>query len=133
MSTASAAAARLRPIHPSNGVILNADDAQRLGLQEGDRLLVTSPSFNLEGVALLRHGIQPGVIAIEHGYGRWGLGARSEQVGNQLWHASELRAAGLAINRLGINDPTRPGYSTLGDIVVGSNARQGIPVKLQKL
>ncbi|MEJ2707460.1 MAG: molybdopterin dinucleotide binding domain-containing protein [Anaerolineales bacterium] len=133
MSTASAAARRLRPIHPSNGLVLHVDDARRLGIQEGDRLRITSPSYSLEGVALVRRGIQPGVISIEHGYGRWGLGARSEQIGNKLWHASELRGAGLTINRLGISDPTRQGFSTLGDVVVGSNARQGVPVRVEKL
>lgn len=133
MSTASAAAKRLRPIHPSNGLVLHVDDARRLGIQEGDRLRITSPSYSLEGVALVRRGIQPGVISIEHGYGRWGLGARPEQIGNKLWHASELRGAGLAINRLGISDPTRQGFSTLGDVVVGSNARQGVPVRVEKL
>jgi tetrathionate reductase subunit A len=87
----------------------------------------------VEGVAALRTGIRRGVVAIEHGYGHWAQGARGELIGNERWHASEVRALGAAYNRLGFADPTRPGFSTLADVVVGSNARQALPVRLARL
>jgi tetrathionate reductase subunit A len=87
----------------------------------------------VEGVAALRTGIRRGVVAIEHGYGHWAQGARGELIGNERWHASEVRALGAAYNRLGFADPTRPGFSTLADVVVGSNARQALPVRLERL
>jgi tetrathionate reductase subunit A len=124
---------RLEEIHPSNAIVIHEDDAAQLGIRSGDRVRVTSPGGSVEGVASVRRGIQRGVIGIEHGYGHWGLGARKEQIGNKVWHASGLRAAGVSNNRLGISDPVRGGISTLGDFVIGSNARQGIPVKVEKV
>ncbi|MCF8055947.1 MAG: tetrathionate reductase subunit TtrA [Desulfocapsa sp.] len=125
--------ARLRQIHASNGVIIHPDDAQGKGIRSGDRVRLTSPAASVEAVALVNHGIQRGVIGIEHGFGHWGLGAAEVEVNGKKRPASQARAAGVAHNLLGLADPSRQGVSTLADMVVGSNARQGIGVKLEKL
>jgi tetrathionate reductase subunit A len=124
---------RLQAIQPSNAVLLHKDDAGWLGIRTGDRVRVTSPGGSIEGIAVLRQGLARGVVGIEHGYGHWALGARAEQIDGRPWHASKLRAAGLALNRLGLQDPSRIGISTLGDPVVGSNARQALPVQVTKI
>ena len=133
MSAMSIGSLRLQEIHPSNAVVIHRKDALKLGIKNGDRVRLISPGGTVEGVSSVRSGIQPGVIGIEHGYGHWGLGARREQVGNEIRPAERLRSAGVASNLLGISDPCRKGLSTLGDFVVGSNARHGMPVRIEKV
>lgn len=123
---------RLQDIHPSNLVLIHSDDAERLGIHYGDQVRLTSPGGKAEGIALVSRGIQRGTIGIEHGYGHWALGASDTSIGNTVWHASAQRAAGISSNRLGISDPKRQELSTLGDFVVGSNARQALPVRVEK-
>lgn len=125
--------ARLRQIHATNGVIIHPADAKALQLHSGDRLRIISPHAEVEAIAVVRHGIQRGVIGIEHGFGHWGLGAQKVQIGTTSRNSSKARAAGVAHNLLGLADPSRQGISTLGDMVVGSNARQGIAVKVEKI
>jgi len=123
---------KLEALHPQNFVVLHEEDAKRLGVHSGDKVRVTSPAGSVEGIVSVRLGIHRGVVGIEHGYGHWGLGARRESIGNKVWHASSLRGKGVASNLLGLSDPSRKGISTLGGYVVGNNARQAIPVKVEK-
>ncbi|HFQ80665.1 MAG TPA: tetrathionate reductase subunit TtrA [Desulfobacterales bacterium] len=126
-------AQRLRQIHKVNAVIIHQQDADRLGLKRGDSVKLVTPGGTAEGKADIRGGIAPGVIGIEHGFGHWGLGARTTTIGGKTMPGEKARAAGIAHNLLGIADITRKDLSTLGDIVLGSNARQGIPARLEKI
>lgn len=125
--------ARLRQIKANNGVIIHPDDAKSLRIRSGDRVRLISPTAAVEGVALVHYGIQRGVIGIEHGFGHWGLGASDVVVDGKKRPSDQARAAGVAHNLLGLADPSRRGVSTLADMVVGSNARQDIGVKVEKL
>jgi len=125
--------ARLRQIHPANGILLHPEDAMRHQIHSGDRIMVVSPGGEVVGTAVVRHGIARGVIGIEHGFGHWELGAREVEVGGARRQGDRHRAAGVAHNLLGMTDPARPGVSTLGDMVVGSNARQGLVAKVVKV
>lgn len=125
--------ALLRQIKAENGVIIHPGDAKSLRIRSGDRVRLTSPTAAVEGVALVHYGIQRGVIGIEHGFGHWGLGASDVVVDGKKRPANQARAAGVAHNLLGLADPSRRGVSTLADMVVGSNARQDIGVKVVKL
>ncbi|NOX80791.1 MAG: tetrathionate reductase subunit TtrA, partial [Deltaproteobacteria bacterium] len=126
-------ARRLRQIHRENAVIIHQKDADRLGLKRGDSVKLVTPGGTAEGKADIRGGIAPGVIGIEHGFGHWGLGARTTTIGGKVMKGDKARAAGIAHNLLGIADSKRKNLSTLGDIVLGSNARQGIPARLEKI
>jgi tetrathionate reductase subunit A len=132
-SMGSVGTPRLEAVQQESPVVIHPVDAQKYGIRSGDRVKISSPCGEAYATAAVRSGIMPGVIGIEHGFGHWGLGARTEEVGNILWHASEQRGAGIAINRLGLRDITRPGFSTLADYVVGANARQDVPVKIEKV
>ncbi len=125
--------ARLREIHAGNCFIMHPDDAGKLGIKNGDRIRVTTPGGKAEGMAAVRHGIQQGVLGIEHGFGHWGLGATSVTVNGRKESADKARARGVAHNLLGIADPKRNGVSTLADVAVGSNARQGLAARVEKI
>ncbi|MFW5692349.1 MAG: molybdopterin-dependent oxidoreductase [Chloroflexota bacterium] len=129
----SIGSSKLDAIQPANTINLNFEDGAALGIATGDRIRVTSPNGVIEGVAMLLRGLMRGVIGIEHGFGHWALGAQPVIVNNEKWHASDIRGAGVAINLLGLRDIARDGVSTLADVACGANARQGIPVKVERL
>jgi tetrathionate reductase subunit A len=127
------ASTRLRDLRYTNFIDLNADTAGRLGIRHGDPVRVSSPGGSIEGLARLRQGLHPESVGVEHGFGRLGEGASTVVVDGKVREGLRARKAGANINKLGFADPTRPGASALADFAVGSNARQAIPVKIEKL
>ena len=95
---------------------------------EKDRKLVQP------GLALLRDGIQPGAVGIEHGYGHTELGARAHVVdGKPMPHDATL-AAGVNLNDLGFGDATRGEHANVWiDWVSGAAVRQGLPARIERV
>ncbi|GAB1387446.1 hypothetical protein MASR1M59_25940 [Melaminivora sp.] len=134
MSSMSIAADRLRQVHPHNPISLHRDDAQKLGIQNGDRIEVTSPGASIQGVALVRQGIAPGAIAIEYGYGHKQLGTVAHRVDGQPMAHNPQHGNGVNLNLLGFADPTRPARDNVWvETVSGAVVRQGLPVKVRKV
>lgn len=134
MSSMSIGAARLRQVHPHNPVSLNQADAARLGIANGDRVELQTPGGRLQGVAMVRAGVAPGAVAIEHGYGHTQLGAASHRIDGQATPANPAHGNGLNLNRLGFADPTRPAADNVWiDWVSGAVVRQGLPVRVVRL
>lgn len=134
MSSMSIAAARLRQVHPHNPVSLNKADAARLGIANGDAIEISTPGGRLQAVALVRAGIAPGAIAIEHGYGHKQLGTVAHKVDGRPTHANPQHGNGVNLNALGFADPTRPEKDNVWiDWVSGAVVRQGLPVKVKKV
>lgn len=134
MSSMSIAAPRLRQVHPHNPISLNAEDAAKLGISNGDRIEVRTPGAKLEGVALVRSGVAKGAIAIEFGYGHTQLGAVAHTIDGKPTYANPQHGNGVNLNRLGFADPTRPAKDNVWiDWVSGAVVRQGLPVAVRKL
>lgn len=134
MSSMSIAASRLRQVHPHNPISLNREDAQALGVVNGDRIRVSTPGGSLEGVALVRGGIRKGAIAIEHGYGHRQLGAVSHLVDGQPTPHNPQHGNGVNLNTLGFADPTRPEKDNIWvDWVSGAAVRQALPARVEKV
>src|SRR5256885_10695586 len=55
---------------PHNPVSLNRDDAERLGIANGDTVRIRTPGGAVTAVAMVRDGVMPGTVAIEHEIGR---------------------------------------------------------------
>lgn len=53
---------------------INPKDARALGLQNGDKIRITSPTGKLECTAKLWEGVRPGTIAKCYGQGHWAYG-----------------------------------------------------------
>ncbi|WP_427773721.1 tetrathionate reductase subunit A [Comamonas thiooxydans] len=133
MSSMSIAASRLRQVHPHNPVSINKADAAKLGIANGDHIELSTPGGKLQGVALVRAGIAPGAIAIEHGYGHKQLGTVAHKVDGQPTHANPQHGNGVNLNALGFVDPTRPAKDNVWiDWVSGAVVRQGLPVRVRK-
>ena len=123
---------RLRDVHPFNPVAINPADAERLGIAAGDPIRITTPGGSAVGVALLRHGVRAGVIAIEYGFGHRELGARAHRIGDHVLPHDPRIAAGIDGNVLGLPDPTRRTAAILLDSISGTAVRQGIPAKVER-
>jgi tetrathionate reductase subunit A len=126
----SIGARRLRGIHPDNPVAVHPDDAAHLGLRSGDKVYLETPGGHVEATVILRHGVQRGVIAIEHGFGHRELGARAHVIGGRSQPHEPAIGAGTNLNDVGLSDPTRGGRNVFVDSVAGSAVRQGLPARL---
>ncbi|WP_243311242.1 molybdopterin dinucleotide binding domain-containing protein [Fundidesulfovibrio agrisoli] len=133
MSAGAVGSKRLHAIRPESEVAVCEADAARLGLRTGDKVRLETPDGSVEARLTVRLGVMEGVVAVEHGYGHWALGAKEMSFGAKTLPASPLRGAGAASNLLGLKDPFRKGFSTLGDIAVGANARNALPARIVKL
>ena len=132
MSSISIGVDRLRQVHPHNPCRSTAR-MERLGLRNGDKVRIVTPGGSVIGLALLRDGIQPGAVGIEHGYGHTELGARAR--GRQAnHHSNPALAAGVNLNDLGFGDPTRGAHANVWiDWVSGAAVRQGLPARIERV
>lgn len=108
----------LLQVAPENFVLMNERDAKRLGLSDGDRVKVVSPT-NPEGVWPLGNsrakemvgrvkvvqGILPGVIAFSLGYGHWAYGSSDFVIDGELVKGDPRRATGIHANAAMRTDP----------------------------
>ncbi|MCS7136747.1 MAG: tetrathionate reductase subunit A, partial [Candidatus Caldarchaeum sp.] len=61
----------LKTILPENFVLINKEDATRLGIETGDVVSVESPYGSVEAPAVVTTSIAKGVVAVPYGMGRW--------------------------------------------------------------
>lgn len=124
---------RLRGLHPENAVAVNVKDAARLGIKTGDKIRVTTPGGTIDTVALVRSGVREGVLAVEHGFGHWELGARPHKIGDRLQPHDPGLAAGVTPNVLGLLDPTRKSPAVFVDPIAGTAVRQALPARVERI
>lgn len=128
----SIAASRLRGIHPDNPVLMHPADAARFGLESGDAAVIRTPGGSVRGRVIVHAGVLPGVLAIEHGFGHKELGARAHRIGETRQPEVAAIGAGVNLNDLGLEDPTRQGKSVWVDAVSGTAVRNGLPASVAR-
>ncbi len=132
-------------VAPENYVLLNAQDAARLGLTDGDSVKVVSPD-NPEGVWDLGNGqkkpmvgkvkgvqgLRPGVVAFSLGHGHWAYGASDIVIDGQVVKGDPRRATGVHANAAMRVDPYLKN-TCLVDPVGGSAVFYDTRVKVVKV
>jgi anaerobic selenocysteine-containing dehydrogenase len=127
---------------PENHLLLNKRDADRLGLQTGDQVRLTSAT-NPAGVWDLKNGqtvpmtgrvrviqgIRPGVVAFSLGHGHWAYGSRDVTIDGQVIAADRRRSTGFHGNAAMRVDPVTQN-TTLSDLFGGSAVFYDTKVKL---
>ncbi|MCS6936306.1 MAG: molybdopterin-dependent oxidoreductase [Candidatus Bipolaricaulota bacterium] len=130
---------------PENLVLMNSQDAQRLGLKSGDRVKIVSAT-NPEGVwdlgngvkvpmagaVQITEGIRPGVISFALGWGHWAYGAMDVVIDGNLIKKDERRGRGFHGNAAMRVDPFLKN-TCLIDAVGGSAVFYDTRVKVIKL
>ena len=124
---------RLMSIKGVNLVVLHPADAQKAGVRHGDRVRLVTPGGSAAAYASVGEMVMPGVVAVEHGFGHTGLGASDVEIDGVRTPARKSVAAGINLNDLVPPDPTRKGLSALAEHMGGPAARQGIPVRIEKV
>ena len=89
---------------------INPADGARLGVKDGDKVKVTSPTGNIVVKAKLWEGVRPGTVAKCYGQGHWAYGRVA------------AKDYGKAIPRGGNNNEIMPDDY---DRLTGSTARNG--------
>jgi anaerobic selenocysteine-containing dehydrogenase len=135
----------LTSLLPENSIVVNQRDADRLGLNGGDLVRLTSAS-NPQGVWDLKNGtvrpmvgkvrviqgIRPGVVAFSLGHGHWAYGATDVTIDGHLVKGDPRRGTGVHGNAAMRVDPVL-GNTTLGDLFGGSAVFYDTRVKLVKV
>lgn len=135
----------LLSVLPENAIIINALDAKKLGLKDGDQVKVISAT-NKEGVWDLKNGtkkamagkvkvtetIMPGVITFFLGFGHWATGAADVTIDGKLIKGDPRRATGIHANAAMWIDPYLKNTCML-DPVGGSVSFYDTKVRLIKI
>ncbi len=130
---------------PENFILMNAQDAQKLGFKEGEKAKIISAT-NPEGVWDLGHGVKvpmagavhitegmrPGVISFALGWGHWAYGAMDTVIDGNVIKKDERRAKGLHGNAAMRVDPYLKN-TCLSDTVGGSAVFYDTRVKVVKV
>lgn len=135
----------LSAILPENYVLMNERDADRLGLEDGDRVRIVSKSnpdglwdlkngqkVPVEGKVKVIQGIRPGTIAVSWHFGHWAYGASDVVIDGQKVPGDPRRRAGLCANVVLLTDPYLKDVS-LTDPIGGSASFYDTRVKVVKV
>jgi len=130
---------------PEGYLLINSQDAKKLGVKDGDTIRVTSSSnpkgeydlqngrkHPIEGKAKVSEGIRPGVVAFPLGFGHWSSGAADMEIDGTLIKGDPRRAVPLMANGAMQLDPVM-GNVTLSDLAGGSAVFYDSKVKVEKV
>jgi tetrathionate reductase subunit A len=136
----------LHPIMPENAILMNPRDAKRLGLSDGDQVLVksaTNPAGEWDfkngskkrivAALKLTETIKPGVVSFALGWGHWATGAEDIIVDGQVVKGDPRRARGVHANAVMWTDPSLRGNTCVFDPVGGSVSFYDTVVRLERV
>jgi len=135
----------LLSVLPEGYLLINSQDARKLGIKDGDMIRVSSASnpegaydlqngkkHPIEGKAKVVEGIRPGVVAFPLGFGHWASGASDIVIDGKVIKGDPRRAVPLMANGAMQLDPVM-GNVTLSDVAGGSAVFYDSMVKVEKV
>jgi anaerobic selenocysteine-containing dehydrogenase len=92
----------LLEVLPQNALLINSADARKLGLRQGDAIMIESSDgkVHAQGKAQILGGIRPGVVALARGFGYRQAGAARQLIGNTAISPDKTRSAGINVAAL---------------------------------
>jgi len=130
---------------PEGYLLINSQDARKLGINDGDMIRVSSSSnpegeYDLQngkkhpmvGKAKVTEGIRPGVVAFPFSFGHWSSGAQDVEIDGTVVKGDARRAVPLAANGAMQLDPVL-GNTGLSDLAGGSAVFYDSMVKIEKV
>jgi thiosulfate reductase/polysulfide reductase chain A len=61
-------------VYPENNCFINTETAKKLGVKNGDYVMVQSPINKIKVKAKVTEGIRPDTVCVDHGFGHWSKG-----------------------------------------------------------
>jgi tetrathionate reductase subunit A len=135
----------LHPLMPENAILLNPQDAARLGLTDGQSVRVVSAtnpegSWDLKngrkkamvGAVKVTHTIRPGVVSFALGWGHWATGSEDVTVDGHVVKGDPRRGRGVHANAAMWTDPSLRHNTCILDPVGGSVSFYDTKVTLVK-
>ncbi len=132
-------------IVPEGYLLINSQDAARLGIQDGDTVRISSASnpdgaydlqngkkHPIEGKAKVSEAIRPGVVAFPLGFGHWASGSTDVEIDGRVVPGDPRRAVPLMANGAMQLDPVL-GNTGLSDLAGGSAVFYDSMVKVEKV
>jgi len=130
---------------PENFIYLNAQDAQRLGLVEGNVVQLLGANFTgqfevgprgqtsvVQGRVKIVQGLRPGTVSVSWHFGHWAYGARDVVIDGQRIPGEAIRGRGLVPNPAMAVDAYLKDV-TLTDPIAGDAVYSGSKVRLVKV
>jgi anaerobic selenocysteine-containing dehydrogenase len=135
----------LGAVLPENFVLINSQDATRLGVGDGDEVRVESSSlpegvfdlgddrtYAVVGKVKIIEGIRPGTIAISWSYGHWAYGSNNIEINGETVPGDPRRGTGIVPNPAMWIDPV-VGDVCLTDPIGGSASFYDTQVRLKRI
>lgn len=135
----------LSPLMPDNGILINPQDAKKIGLSGGQMVKVVSATnltgeWNLGtdnkkpmvGKVVLTQTMRPGVISFALGFGHWATGASDVTIDGQVIKGEPRRQAGVHANAAMWTDPAQKNTCML-DPVGGSVSFYDTQIRLEPI
>lgn len=132
-------------VMPEGYLLINSQDARKLGIKDGDMVRVSSSSnpkgeYDLQngkkhpmvGKAKVTEGIRPGVVAFPFSFGHWSSGAQDVEIDGTVVKGDARRAVPLMANGAMQLDPVL-GNTGLSDLAGGSAVFYDSMVKIEKV
>lgn len=124
---------------PESFIEMNDADANRLGIDNGDLIRVSSASYpqGLTGRVRILPGVRPGVVTFTNSFGHWHYGSGTWKVDGQTVQGDQSRNGGVRLNpimRLDTDMADAAGWTTcLEDAVGGGASYFDTKVKVEKV
>lgn len=135
----------LLSVVPEGYLLINASDALKMGINDGDMVKVSSASnaageYDLKngrkvpmvGKAKVTQGLRPGVVAFPLGFGHWANGSSDVEIDGNVVKGDPRRAVSMHANGAMRVDPIL-GNVTLSDLAGGSAVFYDTQVKVEKV
>lgn len=123
----------LQVLAETNYVEINEGDAAEMGFEDGQEVMVETPTNKAKGILKVRKGVARGSLGISFGYGKWEYGSRDIEIDGKAVEGERVRGAGIASNPLALVDTSVQGVFGLSEVTSGSHNRNGIPAKILPL
>jgi anaerobic selenocysteine-containing dehydrogenase len=132
-------------ILPENYILMNSQDANRIGLKDGSRARIVSASlpdarfdlgdgrsYTVAGKVKVTEGMRPGTVAVSWSYGHWAYGSNDVEVDGQVVRGDARRASGIVPNPAMRVDPVL-GDVCLTDPIGGSASYYDTKIRVEKV
>ena len=124
----------LHDLQKANAVLMNREDATKLGIKDGDNVKITAATGGeVIGRVAVSQSVAQGTLGYYAGYGHWESGAREYRVDGKKMGGDSARGAGILLARISLMDPSVEGVYGYADPVSGAPSRQGGRYKVERV